>query len=136
MSQPRATTGHRLLSVLLSLQFALGLALPGVVGAAPLGTLDYLQQGAAPQDGREVLQARIQAQLAREGVAAQLQALGVAPELIEARLQALSAGELQAMDARLQTLPAGGSLVGVLGVVFVVLIALELVGVTDVFKRL
>jgi hypothetical protein len=77
---------------------------------------------------------RIEQVLAGEAVAAQMQAWGVAPEAVSARLAALSDLELQRLEARLGTDPAGGALV-VIGAVFVVLIILELVGITNIFRR-
>jgi hypothetical protein len=77
---------------------------------------------------------RIDVILAGETVAAQLEGWGVAPETVRERMAALSDVELQQLAANMETDPAGGVLV-VIGVVFVVLIILELVGVTNVFRR-
>ena len=49
---------------------------------------------------------------------------------------ALSAAELAQLDGRLDQLPAGAGIVEVVGVVFVVLLILELVGVTDIFTAI
>jgi hypothetical protein len=47
----------------------------------------------------------------------------------------LSDSELQELEARMDELPAGAdSALTVLGIVLLVLLVLELVGVTDVFK--
>ena len=74
--------------------------------------------------------------LARRDVQAQLIALGVDPADAQARVQALSPAELERLNRHLGDLPAGGSILGLLGAVFVVLLVLELLGVTDVFSRL
>lgn len=79
---------------------------------------------------------RVQALLAREEVASRLISLGVEPEMIAARLQGLSHAELQTLEARIDQQIAGGDALGVIGAVFLVLLILELVGVTDVFKSL
>lgn len=71
--------------------------------------------------------------LAEETVAEQLEAWGVAPELVKERMAALSDAELQELAANMKTDPAGGVLV-VIGVVFVVLVVLEILGVTNVFR--
>ncbi len=86
------------------------------------------------QESRAVVVDRIEHALAGEAVAAQLQAWGVAPEHVSARLAALSDAELQRLESRMGTDPAGGVLV-VIGAVFVVLIILELLGITNVFRR-
>jgi len=77
---------------------------------------------------------RIDVILAGETVASQLVAWGVAPEMVRERMAAMSDVELQQLAANMETDPAGGVLV-VIGVVFVVLIILELLGVTNVFRR-
>jgi hypothetical protein len=77
---------------------------------------------------------RIDVILAGETVASQLVAWGVAPDMVRERMAALSDVELQKLAANMETDPAGGALV-VIGVVFVVLLILELVGVTNIFRR-
>lgn len=86
------------------------------------------------QESRTAALGRIEHVLAGEAVAAQLEAWGVAPELVSARLAALSDVELQRLESRMGTDPAGGVLV-VIGGVFVVLIILELLGITNIFRR-
>ncbi|MCC5868288.1 MAG: PA2779 family protein [Gammaproteobacteria bacterium] len=86
------------------------------------------------QESHAVVLGRIEHVLAGEAVAAQLQAWGVAPEEVSVRLAALSDVELQRLEARMGTDPAGGVLV-VIGVVFVVLIILEVLGITNIFRR-
>lgn len=77
--------------------------------------------------------ARVDAVLAREEVTRRLSALGVAPEQARLRAAALNDVELAALAENLEQLPAGGVL-EVVGVVFVVLLILELVGVTNIFS--
>ncbi|MFU8821990.1 MAG: PA2779 family protein [Gammaproteobacteria bacterium] len=77
---------------------------------------------------------RIDTILTGETVASQLVAWGVAPEMVRERMAAMSDSELQQLAANMETDPAGGVLV-VIGVVFVVLLILELVGVTNIFRR-
>lgn len=79
---------------------------------------------------------RINSVLARDDVRAELEHLGVAPEDAQARVAALSDSELLALDQRMDELPAGSGALEVLGIVLLVLLVLELVGVTDIFKRL
>jgi hypothetical protein len=75
--------------------------------------------------------------LARKDVRKQLIEWGVDPLDAQARVVALSDEELQLVTERLETLPAGGtSALAVVGIVFVVLLVLELVGVTNVFTSL
>ena len=44
--------------------------------------------------------------------------------------------ELETLASDLSSLPAGGSALGTIGVVFIVLLVLELVGVIDIFKKI
>jgi hypothetical protein len=78
---------------------------------------------------------RINSVLARDSVQSRMVRLGVEPDVAAARIASLSNGELQLLEARMDELPAGadGALT-VLGIVLLVLLVLELVGVTDVFK--
>jgi hypothetical protein len=80
--------------------------------------------------------ARVQAALDREAVQQQLEALGVDAEAARERIAALSDVELRQLDGRLAELPAGAGVLEVIGVLFVVLLILELVGVTDIFKAI
>ncbi|HUG98041.1 MAG TPA: PA2779 family protein [Gammaproteobacteria bacterium] len=78
--------------------------------------------------------ARVQAALDREVVQARLVAHGVDPAAAGERVAALTDAELRYLDSRLAELPAGAGVVEIVGVVFVVLLILELVGITDIFK--
>ena len=69
-------------------------------------------------------------------VRAELERLGVAPADAQARVAALSDSELLALDQRMDELPAGSGALEVLGIVLLVLLVLELVGVTDIYTRL
>lgn len=79
---------------------------------------------------------RINSVLARDNVRAQLERMGVEAADAQARVAALSDAELLSLDERMQELPAGAGALEVLGIVLLVLLVLELVGVTDVFKSL
>lgn len=78
---------------------------------------------------------RIHATLARAEVATQLERMGVSPERVDERIQAMTDAELRAFASRLDQAPAGGDGFALVGVVFVVLIILELVGIIDIFKK-
>jgi hypothetical protein len=112
--------------------------------AANLVTLVFVQsagagvistEAAIEMHEREARIERINSVLARDSVQSRMIRLGVDPDLAAARIASLSDGELQQLEARMDELPAGadGALT-VLGIVLLVLLVLELVGVTDVFK--
>lgn len=97
----------------------------GTAQAAVIGTAEHLQ---ATQQRADVAQLR-------ESVEQQLLRLGVTNEDALARVAALSREELQLLADRIDELPAGG-IVGTIGVVFIVLLILELVGITDIFTAI
>ena len=61
---------------------------------------------------------------------------GVNIAVISDRLKGLTDAELIALEGRIDQETAGGSALGVIGAVFLVLLILELVGVTDIFKSI
>lgn len=99
--------------------------------AGVIGTQDYL--AGAERAGHV---AAIQGALARADVRDELVRLGVDPVAAGERIASLSDAELASVAGQLEELPAGGSLLGVIGIVFVVLLILELTGVTDIFKKI
>ena len=78
----------------------------------------------------------IQDFLLQEAVQLQLQKMGVSPELAQARAAALTPMEQQLLQQKIADLPAGAGVVEVIGIVFIVLLILELLGVTDIFKKI
>jgi len=103
------------------------LGTPSVSSAAMIGT-----ETLASQTLRADTEARVQTLLARDDVQQQLVAWGVDVDKAKARANAMSDAELQRVAYALDQQPAGGVIV-LIGVVFVVLMILELVGVTNVF---
>ena len=73
--------------------------------------------------------------LAREDVAQDLARLGVDPDVARLRAAALSDDELAELADNIEESPAGGDVLAVLGITFLVLLILELVGVIDIFKK-
>jgi hypothetical protein len=88
-------------------------------------------------DARATSIERIDALLARENVAGQLQEYGVDPAVIEARVRGLTTAELLALESRIDQQVAGaGDVLTLIGAVFIVLLILEVLGVTDIFKSI
>jgi len=81
-------------------------------------------------------QADVQAFLARGEVRDQLIALGVDPDDASGRVAALTGQEVGLLQNHINDLPAGSSALALLGAVFLVLVVLELVGVTNIFSKL
>ena len=93
--------------------------------AAVIGTAAHLQATPTPAEVAQL----------RESVEQQLVRLGVTNEDALARVAALSRDELQLLAEKIDELPAGG-IAATLGVVFIVLLILELVGITDIFTAI
>lgn len=108
-----------------------GSSLQSAAHAGVVGTNEYI----ATIDRNEAL-ARIDAVLAREEVQRRLEQYGVDPLAANERIAALTDQELSLLATELENLPAGGDLLGVVGVVFLVLLILELVGVIDIFNKI
>ena len=103
---------------------------PAVGHAAVIGTQTYLE---ATQ--RDADLSTVTAALDRAEVRDRLVAMGVDPARIESRLNTLTDSELRDLSTQFEQLPAGGDILAVIGVVFVILLILELVGVIDIFKK-
>jgi len=77
---------------------------------------------------------RIVTILDRADVQAQLQAHGVSPAEVKARVAAMTDAEAAELAARIDELPAGGaSILGVILIVFLVLLITDILGFTKVF---
>lgn len=80
--------------------------------------------------------AKVLAFLAREDVQKQLQANGVAPQAALERAQAMSDADVQQLAGKIDSLPVGadgGSILGVLLTIFIVLLITDVLGFTKVF---
>ena len=85
---------------------------------------------------REATRARIDAVLAREEVRSRLEQYGVDPLAADARIAALTDQELELLATELENMPAGGDLLAIVGITFIVLLILELTGVIDIFSKI
>jgi len=76
---------------------------------------------------------RIRALFDRQDVREQLQARGVDANAAAARVDALTDDEVAAINGKLDSLPAGGDVVGTLVFIFIVLLVTDILGFTKVF---
>jgi hypothetical protein len=111
---------------------AAGMMLIGTPSYA--GMIGTEQALAASQRGGDL--ATVESFVAREDVRAQLEAFGVSPLWAAERVAQLSPEELRQLAGNIDSQPAGGDVIVILGIVFVVLLVLELLGVTNVFTRI
>ncbi len=101
-----------------------------VANAAMVGTEAVVYSAQAQQE-----RGRLHDALNREDVKAKLASLGVDQAQVQARVDALTDDEAQALAQRLDQMPAGGeAIVGTLVFIFVVLLITDLLGLTDVFN--
>jgi hypothetical protein len=106
----------------------LGMQMPAVAGV--IGTAEAIAAGSQSDSFGTV-----SAAVSRDDVRAKLAELGVDAVQLDGRLAALSEAELAMLADRLDEAPAGGGALEVIGIVFLVLLILELTGVIDIFKK-
>lgn len=119
---------HKANSAVMALLLAAMLATSLPASAGIVGT-----ERMVAHEARAVSLTKVENMLAKEEVATQLKAWGVAPEDVSRRVAALSDAELQQLAATMESNPAGAGVLGLVGAVFVVLLILELVGITNIF---
>jgi hypothetical protein len=115
----------RAMAILLSVSLVSGFSATARAGV--INTGQVLQQHAA------IDKASLVTALGREEVRRQLVELGVDPEQAKLRLAALDDEQIAEIQANMDALPAGGGVLEVVVAVLVVLMILDLVGVTDIF---
>lgn len=72
--------------------------------------------------------------LGQESARQQLQAWGVSPELITARINRLTDAELARINQEADTLKAGGTnVLGILLIIFIVFVITDVIGATNIF---
>lgn len=123
---------RKVVTCMLVVAFCFTAVVVAPVQAALVSTAEILNHGDS-QAARD----KVNQFLAREDVARQMAALGVPLDKAKANVQAMSDEEISLLAGKIDQLPAGGSafgfVLGVAAVVFIVLIILDIVGVTDIF---
>ena len=136
MSRGLSTMAKLSITRLICSTLILALTVAGVpqrASAAQVDTQTLIQDG-----GGAARVTRLQAQLSRRDVQRAMISLGVNPVAASERVAGLTDDEIVRLQRELDKLPAGGDggILEILGVVFLVLIILDLVGVTHVFRSL
>lgn len=104
----------------------------GLTGAASAAIADT---AALVATDRAADMSVVRTQLDRADVRAKMEEMGVDATAVDRRLANLNDRELHQLAADIQSAPAGGDAVWIVGAVFIVLIILELTGVIDIFKK-
>lgn len=107
----------------------LGLGLPMQSTHAGLVGTDKVAASAQSQSERE----RIRTFLDREDVRKELQQQGIDANTAKARVDALTDEEVQKVAGKLDKMPAGGDIIGILFTIFVILLVTDILGFTKVF---
>jgi hypothetical protein len=113
---------HTLITALVFLGFTQS------VQAAMISTEQVVSVAAAQQN-----RAKIAATIARPDVQAELQKMGISTDEAQARVAALTDAETASIAHRVDSLPAGGDVVGALIFIFVLLLVTDILGLTKVF---
>ena len=107
----------------------LALSLHAPITQAALVRTEVITAAAQAQQNRE----QLNTMLTRQEVRDALLARGVDPADIQARIAALTDEEVQQLAANVDEMPAGGSALGVVALVFLVLVLLDVMCLTDIF---
>lgn len=108
----------------------LGLGVPFHSAQAGVVGTDKVAVSAQSQSERE----RIRSFLDREDVRKELQNQGIDANTAKARVDALTDEEVQKVAGRLDKMPAGGDIIGILFTIFVILLVTDILGFTKVFS--
>ena len=117
---------RRPIAIFLSILLALMPLLPAQ--AAMIGNEQIVHQGLSHQT-RDGLQQLFEQETAQQ----QLQAWGVSPDKIKSRIDSLTDAELARINQQVNDLHAGGSVLGILLVIFIVFVITDVIGATDIF---
>jgi hypothetical protein len=113
-------------AALLSILLALMPMLPAQ--AAMIGNEQIVNQSLSVQT-RDSLRQLFEQDTARQ----QLQAWGVSPDQINTRINSLTDAELARINQQVGDLNAGGNVLGILLVIFIIFVITDVIGATDIF---
>lgn len=116
-------------SFVYTLIFIFNLAWLAAPAQAALIGADAVAAARSRQDAEQ----KIQAALARDDVSGTLEKLGVNKDEVRDRVAALSDDEVNSLSDRIDRLPAGGDFFATVGLIFIILLITDLLGLTKVF---
>jgi hypothetical protein len=87
--------------------------------------INHVQQNSAKA---ELLQT-----INRSDVKQQLLNMGVSPENIESRIELMTHEEIAQLNQQIGELPAGGDVLGVILIIFIIFVITDVIGATDIF---
>lgn len=95
--------------------------------AAMISTPDVIQSEQSQYDREQLF-----SMLDRDDVQEKLVSMGVAPELVQERINSMTDFEIAQLNQQINDMPAGGIL-GVIVLIFVVFVITDAIGATDIF---
>ena len=118
----------------IAITFAISIMVPSyspVVMAELIGA-----EAALKAQSRDTMLTRAETFFLKGVVSKQLSEMGIDQKDILERINAMTDDELAIFSQKMEQMPAGSGAIEILGIVFLVLLILELVGVTDIFKKI
>lgn len=97
------------------------------VQAAMISTPDVIQSEQSQYDREQLF-----SMLDRDDVQEKLVSMGVAPELVQERINSMTDFEIAQLNQQINDMPAGG-IIGVIVLIFVVFVITDAIGATDIF---
>ena len=120
----------RILSKTLSAVLTLTLmSMPFHSAQAAMIANDVIINQAQQRDAKTELMQTIQ----RADVREQLASMGVGQAAVESRIDLMTHEEIARLNQQIDELPAGGDVLGVLLVIFIVFVITDVIGATDIF---
>ena len=117
---------QKLLSMLLSLSLFILPIVPAQ--AALVGNAELLGSAATSADRTLLIEA-----LDRDSARQQLAALGISQEQAMERIAQMTDQEIAQLNQQLADLPAGGDVLGIIVLIFLVFVITDVIGATDIF---
>ncbi|MDX1348525.1 MAG: DUF6627 family protein [Thiomicrorhabdus chilensis] len=97
--------------------------------AAMVSTKQLVQEQAIASE-----RTKLNAMMQREDVQVQFLEMGVSPEEVQQRVAALTDAEVAQLNHQMEQIPAGGDVLGLVVLIFLVFIVTDIIGATDIFS--
>lgn len=125
-------TSKLLRSAVARILMGLMLLLPALAQAAPVSTSSII--AAEESVNIDAEKQKLMSLIERDDVAEQLSALGVDSEDAKQRVADMSPAEVAELNQKIDELPAGSGVLGVIVLIFIVFIITDAIGATDIFS--
>lgn len=97
--------------------------------AAMISTPDVIQSQQSQYDREQLF-----SMLDRDDIQEKLVSMGVAPELVQERINSMTDFEIAQLNQQINDMPAGSGVVGIIVLLFVVFVITDAIGATDIFS--